>query len=897
MGDFNAYKKQEQLQLFLNQKFSHLFTPQIREELWKLIDQKLPQYSHLVDVNSESWDITLESGSEGIFWFLQKVQETEDLDLSDLFTSNLVYMLLVVCKKNTMNSTEAKNAIKVTKQEIYLLREKLKRGYTKHLEAKRECEMLLEKKYEWRKNADYFNYIEEGIKPLLYDTLANNREELAMEKTNKKLDKAVATDDGSLDTFLEDYWEDVGVITVDEPAEQEGKKEVSQLEKELEKSYIDPIVFFHTIQKVFRKHNYVLTFDDIARIKAIRKDIADGKLLFLSGDTGSGKTELAIMIAKMIIKDEKEKEQTDKKLEEKNALSKMWEEKYGDSPIIVGGNRSTDMSDFTLEKIITSRNYISSQEDDLWKLWFNTGKELFNQIVSSAELKGEVEWMLEDIKDPKTKKEAKQELEKIDMTEYNIFTEHHFKGMFLAMRIGRPVLIDELNAIRPEILIGLNHYFTRKVGERIQLPNGLGSFRIKEWFCIISTGNDKDTNVKKDMYLSRYTIDESLINRMNIYQKGYMKQIEKQFENRRMMDQSEWTKDVVEYLQENELFGVLLMLFFEKWKSWEDIFSAYSSKVGFELIKEYFVKESDKEKRNKFFAEISKFGIFISKSQRAFSWETVTIEGKDISTKISKKVLSMRQVRNVITAYKKSTYPLFYHLYTEFISDQWGGGTNDEMEAFLTLAHDTGLMPAGLRTDKLDYCKENVKKWIRTLKQGVNHHEDTKLVGWHDEAVTVNNELLDTWSLVLTKQDIYEAYFGKKLEDIDDMIFGSDELEKHLAERKKTNNFEEESEPEREITLDELLDQIEELKTILKNSDQYTSNNFFNKLEFNDLFMLESAVDNLWDKEGAFFNESDQKKKRLLWQAFNKILNWINEWEEISDEEFDEVMDMMRTFS
>ena len=87
------------------------------------------------------------------------------------------------------------------------------------------------------------------------------------------------------------------------------------------------------------------------------------------------------------------------------------------------------------------------------------------------------------------------------------------------MHDGVPLIIDEMNAIRPEVLIGLNHYFTRKVGEKITLPNGLGSFEIKEGFCILATGNDKEANTKKDMYEGRYKIDESLINRMSVIEK------------------------------------------------------------------------------------------------------------------------------------------------------------------------------------------------------------------------------------------------------------------------------------------------------------------------------------------------------------------------------------------
>jgi hypothetical protein len=181
------------------------------------------------------------------------------------------------------------------------------------------------------------------------------------------------------------------------------------------------------------------------------------------------------------------------------------------------------LSDFTLEKVISSENMMTKSSDDLIRGERNatTLKEkVLDTIIDKSAIKKEI--MSEIDQGEKTdeeKEQLKQEIEQLDLDKYHIFTKYHAKGLIKAMHDGVPLIIDEMNAIRPEVLIGLNHYFTRKVGEKITLPNGLGSFEIKEGFCILATGNDKEANTKKEMYEGRYKIDESLINRMSVIEK------------------------------------------------------------------------------------------------------------------------------------------------------------------------------------------------------------------------------------------------------------------------------------------------------------------------------------------------------------------------------------------
>lgn len=63
-------------------------------------------------------------------------------------------------------------------------------------------------------------------------------------------------------------------------------------------------------------------------------------------------------------------------------------------------------------------------------------------------------------------------------------------AMYLAMKEGRPLIIDEANAISPDVLIAFNDLLTKKSGQNIQAR--AGDFTVKEGFCVMWTGNTGD---------------------------------------------------------------------------------------------------------------------------------------------------------------------------------------------------------------------------------------------------------------------------------------------------------------------------------------------------------------------------------------------------------------------
>ena len=612
LSNFNAFNSLEQEKLFLNQKYASLLSSASWEQVQELVNK-------------------LKS-----FW-VQGLETTDDLKQS-LWKEGILALIAPLETKQREDVLEIfENQI----SKIQGFKQMFQSDCNYYLWLMQEIQNIEKGTIEGKSKASLHHFLEKKIWGQLKDAL-KHKETLTQAEKNT----------------LEIWWV------------REDKDEISSL---LREELVDPLVYFHAIQSIFRKYNYVLTFEDIGRLKKILTELNQGRIVFLSGDTGSGKTELALLVAQLYL--------DSKGIKNRKAILIWW-------------SRETDLSDFTLEKVISSENMMTKSSDDLIRGERNatTLKEkVLDTIIDKSAIKNQI--MSEIDQGEKTdeeKEQLKQEIEQLDLDKYHIFTKYHAKGLIKAMHDGVPLIIDEMNAIRPEVLIGLNHYFTRKVGEKITLPNGLGSFEIKEGFCILATGNDKEANTKKDMYEGRYKIDESLINRMSVIEKWYMHQIDEQFSNSNLSEFDE-QRDQLEYLNANEIYGVLLMLLLDpKKKKGQRLTS--SSKVWFEIMKESLVWKTAQETKSAFFLELKKFAIFIKKLQDAFERKhAVMCDGVDISNLITKRAFSMRNVREILSDYQEDSKSLFYHIYNKYLS-KWNGN-DDEYTGVLLALKETGLLP------------------------------------------------------------------------------------------------------------------------------------------------------------------------------------------------------------
>ena len=830
LSNFNAFNSLEQEKLFLNQKYASLLSRASWEQEQELLNK-------------------LKS-----FW-VQGLETTDDLKQS-LWKEGILALIAPLDTKQREDVLEIfENQI----SKIQGFKQIFESDCNYYLSLMQEIQNIEKGTIEGKSKASLHHFLEKKIWEQLTDAL-NRKKTLTQAEKN----------------ILEIWWD------------REDEDEISSL---LREELVDPLVYFHAIQTIFRKYNYVLTFEDIGRLKKILTELNQGRIVFLSGDTGSGKTELALLVAQLYLES--------KGIKNRKAILIWW-------------SRETDLSDFTLEKVISSENMMSKSSDDLIRGERNgtTLKEkVLDTIIDKSAIKNEI--MSEITQGEKTdeeKEQLKQEIEQLDLDKYHIFTKYHAKGLIKAMHDGVPLIIDEMNAIRPEVLIGLNHYFTRKVGEKITLPNGLGSFEIKEGFCILATGNDKEANTKKEMYEGRYKIDESLINRMSVIEKWYMHQIDEQFSNSNLSEFDE-QRDQLEYLNANEIYGVLLMLLLDPKKKKGQRLTT-SSKVWFEIMKESLVWKTAQETKSAFFLELKKFAIFIKKLQDAFERKhAVMCDGVDISNLITKRAFSMRNVREILSDYQEDSKSLYYHIYNKYLS-QWNGN-DDEYTGVLLALKETGLLPF-----QVNWSLNLEWKALEEMKQKLANHflreknagqGKLSLLGSHNKKTPLTQKLLDS-KVILTKQDVYKEYFWKELNTISDQDLLTADYEDFIAKAETGNEaingeYLSSFEFSKEIEQADIIEQAEILEEQLK----LTNNAFLESLSFEEYTTLdqivklfsrphENAKKGLLDifRSPKSHQQSPQltaEELKTIFSIFNKIITKITEWTAYSpDDETDFTM-------
>jgi MoxR-like ATPase len=208
-------------------------------------------------------------------------------------------------------------------------------------------------------------------------------------------------------------------------------------------------------------------------------------IVYLHGDFGTGKTALAVHISRT---------------------------QFKKKPLIVSGSKFLDPDRFTedfrlaklasvevLNKILESSGSKEKINDNI------TDAEIIEKMVGSkADIKVKImeNFKVElggKFKEGKISKEEMAELlferEKALDGEIKALFDNGVQGryvlgaMYEAMNEGKPLIIDEANAISPDVLIAFNDLLTRKVGEKIKVRADIGEIEVKEGYCVMWTGN------------------------------------------------------------------------------------------------------------------------------------------------------------------------------------------------------------------------------------------------------------------------------------------------------------------------------------------------------------------------------------------------------------------------
>lgn len=254
--------------------------------------------------------------------------------------------------------------------------------------------------------------------------------------------------------------------------------------------------------------------------KKIIESLKNSTPVYIIGHLGSGKTQIAREAAieftlENIIQEELEEEMENWFLKNQNSSEEEAIEKFR----VLNTNKRNYYKNLLkegnqnqLEKIypyFISGSYNLTYEDMFVEKTLSLEKASANE--SNLELIDEVvdqyfSWLKSHERDLENIPLEKQELIKSKVwdsvseifiarnTIYGTVVKKIEREILLAVRNGRPVIIDEINTIAMQNLIGLNDILQSKFGSKAYVT-GIGPVKIKKGFGLIGTGNLSTDNV------------------------------------------------------------------------------------------------------------------------------------------------------------------------------------------------------------------------------------------------------------------------------------------------------------------------------------------------------------------------------------------------------------------
>lgn len=283
-----------------------------------------------------------------------------------------------------------------------------------------------------------------------------------------------------------------------------------------------PEAFFAAKALEIRKHmreingHQLVTTPYVKRnLDKVSENIRAGIPTLIHGPLGGGKTELAIMAAKRVAiedmalrqasiefetfkadhpKDETKKNDEAYEKDYTEACFKFFSRSYlknlrqfeekeqkGElpqaKPIVICGSKDLSSQDLYTEKTLTLQSYDQKSIQE-------------HSEALDAEIK---EWeSSHPTATAEDRRQAAERITKLYISHNQAFgtaVETIKRGLYTAVEEGRPVIIDEANAIPAAVLISLNDILQRRPGETCSIPGVDEPVEIKEGFAIIMTGN------------------------------------------------------------------------------------------------------------------------------------------------------------------------------------------------------------------------------------------------------------------------------------------------------------------------------------------------------------------------------------------------------------------------
>ncbi len=389
------------------------------------------------------------------------------------------------------------------------------------------------------------DHLAKELEALLGDEKSSERKFVSFQYANLR---SAISEDRKIEDALEDLYaeqtdilKNIGEVPTSAELEalDEIKEEILKLESRRDQLRLSsPEAHYGLHLKELKKYKSDLSNGKIVETPYVHSHIEDivshvrsGKPVMIYGHLGSGKTELALHVARNHILHDRP--DIDAIVE---AEYKEWLEKNPDASLRVQEKerKEIDMS-YRSALVISGSKSMSTTELyghqilDIEKI----KKEELDAFIKDVELKynawldenkAKLEGMDKDMGEEEKNRAHSRFLETY-LTQFKGGTiSNFFLGpIYRAMAEGRPIVIDEVNAIPHEVLISLNHILTRKVGEQINVQQNSGSvITVKEGYGVIMTGN---LNQGDGRYVDRQDMDPALLSRLYKIEYDYLPQV------------------------------------------------------------------------------------------------------------------------------------------------------------------------------------------------------------------------------------------------------------------------------------------------------------------------------------------------------------------------------------
>ena len=342
------------------------------------------------------------------------------------------------------------------------------------------------------------------------------------------------------------------------PESRKHRAEILRLDREKEKRMqSDPDFFFAVCEKEIQRdladeqEGRLVNVPYLLRAKKKAMDsLRAGIPVYFVGHLGSGKTQLALECATDFMREDLLQKKMDEAMGEEDITYARFEKVYPKireevestplHPYFIAGSHDLTADDMFFEKTLklSHQQAAESNEEQLETLinGFYSFVKQNESILSGMNKDQQLEFMLAGWK-------TFSNLYIAENSGYGTTVEKIEKEVLLALREGKPVIIDEINTIAMANLIALNDILQHHAGQTAYVT-GVGSITIERGFCLIGTGNLSTGTVS---YEGTNALNPAFQSRFTTIVYNYVPQ------------ETEGDLDQSEHPEKNELFRLMLL--------------------------------------------------------------------------------------------------------------------------------------------------------------------------------------------------------------------------------------------------------------------------------------------------------------------------------------------------